>query len=220
MKINGSLARVAIRELAKQGLIKQITHHHGQLIYSQFNFQCWENSAHHHSCLQLARQSPQSRLAYLHFEGDFSAIPLDPLPFRSMPQTHHRDVSLRFYKAALWTHGDIAILHSCRFTKDEITLLHLRETCSGRYCRNAIRQCSSAFYYRDLQVLLRELIPPALPVEVFAAFRTMSPVSCKSLTDLLAPCLVVFGESRDCIRLQSALKPGQVLLVIAPRSRL
>lgn len=36
MKINGSLARVAIRSLEKEGLIKRIVHHRGQLIYSAF----------------------------------------------------------------------------------------------------------------------------------------------------------------------------------------
>jgi S25 ribosomal protein len=34
MKINGSLARVAIRHLLKEGLIKPVVHHHAQLIYS------------------------------------------------------------------------------------------------------------------------------------------------------------------------------------------
>jgi small subunit ribosomal protein S25e len=35
LKINGSLARVAIRHLAKDGQIKKIVHHNGQLIYSE-----------------------------------------------------------------------------------------------------------------------------------------------------------------------------------------
>jgi len=35
LKINGSLARVAIRHLAKEGQIKKIVHHHGQLIYTR-----------------------------------------------------------------------------------------------------------------------------------------------------------------------------------------
>ena len=36
LKVNGSLARVAIRHLEKEGLIKRIVHHSGQLIYSTF----------------------------------------------------------------------------------------------------------------------------------------------------------------------------------------
>ncbi|EJD00924.1 ribosomal protein S25 [Fomitiporia mediterranea MF3/22] len=35
LKINGSLARVAIRHLAREGLIKKIVHHHSQLIYTR-----------------------------------------------------------------------------------------------------------------------------------------------------------------------------------------
>jgi len=35
MKINGSLARMAMRELEKQGLIKRIVHHHGQIVYTR-----------------------------------------------------------------------------------------------------------------------------------------------------------------------------------------
>ncbi|THH18285.1 hypothetical protein EW146_g2656 [Bondarzewia mesenterica] len=35
LKVNGSLARVAIRHLEKEGSIKRIVHHHGQLIYSK-----------------------------------------------------------------------------------------------------------------------------------------------------------------------------------------
>ncbi|KAI0733418.1 40S ribosomal protein S25 [Fomitopsis betulina] len=35
LKINGSLARVAIRHLEKDGLIKRIVHHSGQLIYTR-----------------------------------------------------------------------------------------------------------------------------------------------------------------------------------------
>ena len=35
LKINGSLARVAIRHLEKEGAIKRIVHHHGQLVYSR-----------------------------------------------------------------------------------------------------------------------------------------------------------------------------------------
>jgi small subunit ribosomal protein S25e len=34
LKINGSLARIAIRHLEKEGAIKRIVHHHSQLIYS------------------------------------------------------------------------------------------------------------------------------------------------------------------------------------------
>lgn len=36
MKINGSLARVAIKHLEREGLIRRIVHHNGQLIYSAF----------------------------------------------------------------------------------------------------------------------------------------------------------------------------------------
>ncbi|KAG0700077.1 ribosomal protein S25 [Suillus ampliporus] len=35
LKVNGSLARVAIRHLEKEGLIKRIVHHSGQLIYTR-----------------------------------------------------------------------------------------------------------------------------------------------------------------------------------------
>jgi small subunit ribosomal protein S25e len=35
LKINGSLARVAIRHLEKEGMIKRIVHHSGQLVYSE-----------------------------------------------------------------------------------------------------------------------------------------------------------------------------------------
>ncbi|EIM85487.1 ribosomal protein S25 [Stereum hirsutum FP-91666 SS1] len=35
LKIGGSLARVAIRHLEKEGQIKAIVHHHGQLIYTR-----------------------------------------------------------------------------------------------------------------------------------------------------------------------------------------
>ena len=34
LRVNGSLARIAIRHLEKEGSIKRIVHHHGQLIYS------------------------------------------------------------------------------------------------------------------------------------------------------------------------------------------
>lgn len=34
MKINGSLARVAIQHLERDGLIKRVVHHRGQLVYS------------------------------------------------------------------------------------------------------------------------------------------------------------------------------------------
>jgi small subunit ribosomal protein S25e len=36
LKLNGSLARIAIRELEAQGLIKAISRHHAQVIYSKF----------------------------------------------------------------------------------------------------------------------------------------------------------------------------------------
>ncbi|PLW41749.1 hypothetical protein PCASD_05695 [Puccinia coronata f. sp. avenae] len=35
MKINGSLARVAIQHLEREGLIKRIVHHRGQLVYTR-----------------------------------------------------------------------------------------------------------------------------------------------------------------------------------------
>lgn len=35
LKINGSLARVAIRHLEKEGSIRRIVHHNGQLIYTR-----------------------------------------------------------------------------------------------------------------------------------------------------------------------------------------
>ncbi|PAV20771.1 ribosomal S25 [Pyrrhoderma noxium] len=35
LKINGSLARIAIRHLAKEGQIKKIVHHSSQLIYTR-----------------------------------------------------------------------------------------------------------------------------------------------------------------------------------------
>ena len=36
LKINGSLARVAIAHMEREGQIKRIIHHHGQLVYSEF----------------------------------------------------------------------------------------------------------------------------------------------------------------------------------------
>ncbi|KAI9633022.1 putative 40S ribosomal protein S20 [Dioszegia hungarica] len=35
MKVNGSLARRAIAHLEKEGLIKRVVHHHGQLVYTR-----------------------------------------------------------------------------------------------------------------------------------------------------------------------------------------
>jgi small subunit ribosomal protein S25e len=35
LKVNGSLARVTIKHLEKEGLIKRIVHHSGQLIYTR-----------------------------------------------------------------------------------------------------------------------------------------------------------------------------------------
>ena len=35
MKINGSLARVAIQHLEREGQIKKVIHHHGQLVYTR-----------------------------------------------------------------------------------------------------------------------------------------------------------------------------------------
>ena len=37
LKINGSLARIAIRHLEKEGQIKRIVHHSAQLVYSMWN---------------------------------------------------------------------------------------------------------------------------------------------------------------------------------------
>lgn len=36
LKINGSLARIAIRHLHREGAIRKIVHHNGQLIYSMY----------------------------------------------------------------------------------------------------------------------------------------------------------------------------------------
>jgi S25 ribosomal protein len=41
LKINGSLARIAIRHLEKEGAIKRIVHHNGQLIYSAYYLFAW-----------------------------------------------------------------------------------------------------------------------------------------------------------------------------------
>jgi DNA-binding transcriptional MocR family regulator len=35
MKVNGSLARKAMRHLEAEGLIKKVVHHHGQWVYSE-----------------------------------------------------------------------------------------------------------------------------------------------------------------------------------------
>ncbi|KAG1474549.1 hypothetical protein G6F56_000297 [Rhizopus delemar] len=35
LKLNGSLARIAIRELEAQGLIKAVSRHHAQVIYTR-----------------------------------------------------------------------------------------------------------------------------------------------------------------------------------------
>lgn len=35
LKINGSLARVAIRHFEREGQIKRVIHHHGQLVYTR-----------------------------------------------------------------------------------------------------------------------------------------------------------------------------------------
>lgn len=43
MKINGSLARVAIQHLEREGLIKRVIRHHGQYVYSE----CPEAASHH-----------------------------------------------------------------------------------------------------------------------------------------------------------------------------
>jgi small subunit ribosomal protein S25e len=37
MKINGSLARKAMRTLEDMGLIKKVVHHHGQWVYSAYS---------------------------------------------------------------------------------------------------------------------------------------------------------------------------------------
>ncbi|KAJ2955282.1 hypothetical protein NUW54_g14750 [Trametes sanguinea] len=44
LKVNGSLARVAIRHLEKEGQIKRIVHHSGQLIYSAYSLNLWRCS--------------------------------------------------------------------------------------------------------------------------------------------------------------------------------
>lgn len=36
LRLNGSLARIAIRELESQGLIKPLVQHHAQVIYSKY----------------------------------------------------------------------------------------------------------------------------------------------------------------------------------------
>lgn len=41
MKINGSLARVAIQHLEREGQIKRLIHHNGQLVYSEFRVGGW-----------------------------------------------------------------------------------------------------------------------------------------------------------------------------------
>lgn len=68
MKINGSLARVAIQHLERDGLIKKVVHHHGQLVYSECSGdrrQCEEYSSHHHgkslqSIMSCCRSVPES----------------------------------------------------------------------------------------------------------------------------------------------------------------
>jgi small subunit ribosomal protein S25e len=43
LKINGSLARIAIRHLEKDGQIKRIVHHSSQMVYSAFFISNWWN---------------------------------------------------------------------------------------------------------------------------------------------------------------------------------
>ncbi len=43
LKLNGSLARIAIRELEAQGLIKPISRHHAQVIYSKYTLSTFLN---------------------------------------------------------------------------------------------------------------------------------------------------------------------------------
>lgn len=47
MKINGSLARKAMRHLEKEGLIKKVVHHNAQWVYSAFLPGCFV------SCMRL-----------------------------------------------------------------------------------------------------------------------------------------------------------------------
>lgn len=54
LKINGSLARVAIRHLEKEGSIKRIIHHSAQNIYSQFPL-----SLHHFSSSVTSSLQPE-----------------------------------------------------------------------------------------------------------------------------------------------------------------
>jgi ribosomal protein S19E (S16A) len=45
MKINGSLARKAMRTLEDMGLIKKVVHHHGQWVYSAFSSDLRDSSS-------------------------------------------------------------------------------------------------------------------------------------------------------------------------------
>ena len=55
LRLNGSLARVAIRELESQGLIKPVLRHHAQVIYSTYNWGQSKYYAQILTCLFLAR---------------------------------------------------------------------------------------------------------------------------------------------------------------------
>lgn len=45
LKINGSVARLAIRHFVREGQIKPLIHHHGQLVYSTYD--CVSNKSPH-----------------------------------------------------------------------------------------------------------------------------------------------------------------------------
>ena len=74
LKVNGSLARVAIRHLEKEGAIKRIVHHHGQLIYSTFFSSAYERFIHIIIAFQLARQPARIRVANLLFLYAFMLV--------------------------------------------------------------------------------------------------------------------------------------------------
>lgn len=61
MKINGSLARKAMRTLEDMGLIKKVVHHHGQWVYSAFSSDlrdsslCWPVNLIICACIYFSR---------------------------------------------------------------------------------------------------------------------------------------------------------------------
>merc|ERR1712032_340738 len=67
MKINGSLARVAIQHLEREGQIKRIIHHHGQLVYSESRVALVKHALEPRltlpaPCLQLVRPARTKRI--------------------------------------------------------------------------------------------------------------------------------------------------------------